>query len=180
MKQAFGNSNKELYADLTLQGIEAISKVYTVNPKLDKSKTRIQINDNGEIETIDDWMLETDGTSLKNIDAVRKAIEREMNHVISFDGSYINYRHLALLYDIMTTKRHLMAITRHGINRQDVGPTMRCSFEESVDVLMEAAAHAEFDSLKGVSENILLGQLTKIATVSFDLLLDVEKCSSTK
>ena len=26
---------------------------------------------------------------------------------------------------LMTTKGHLMAITRHGINRQDVGPIMR-------------------------------------------------------
>ena len=101
-----------------------------------------------------------------------------MNHVISFDGSYVNYRHLALLCDVMTTKGHLMAITRHGINRQDVGPIMRCSFEETVDVLMEAAAHAESDPLKGVSENILLGQLAKMGTGSFDLLLDVENCSS--
>jgi DNA-directed RNA polymerase II subunit RPB1 len=55
---------------------------------------------------------------------------------------------------------------------------MRCSFEKTVDVLMEAAAHAESDPLKGVSKNILLGQLAKIGTGSFDLLLDVEKCSS--
>jgi len=52
--------------------------------------------------------------------------------VISFDGSYVNYRHLALLCDIMTCRGHLMAITRHGINRQDVGALMRCSFEETV------------------------------------------------
>lgn len=38
------------------------------------------------------------------IEAVRKAIEREMNNVISFDGSYVNYRHLALLCDVMTAK----------------------------------------------------------------------------
>jgi DNA-directed RNA polymerase II subunit RPB1 len=192
-----------MLSDLTLQGIEAIAKVYMVNPKLDDSKKRIHINENGEIEKIADWRLETDGTALKKvlatkdvdsrrsftndvveifdvlgIEAVRKAIEREMNHVISFDGSYVNYRHLALLCDVMTTKGHLMAITRHGINRQDVGPIMRCSFEETVDVLMEAAAHAETDPLKGVSENILLGQLAKIGTGSFDLLLDVEKCAS--
>ena len=66
------------------------------------------------------------------IEAVRKAIEREMYHVISFDGSYVNYRHLALLCDIMTAKGHLMAITRHGINRQDTGALARCSFEETV------------------------------------------------
>ena len=191
-----------MLSDLTLQGIEQIHKVYMVNAKGDESKKRIFINDNGEIEKIADWMLETDGTALKKvlstkdvharrtfsndvveifdvlgIEAVRKAIEREMNHVISFDGSYVNYRHLALLCDMMTNKGHLMAITRHGINRQDVGPIMRCSFEETVDVLMEAAVHTEHDPLKGVSENLLLGQLAKIGTGAFDLLLDVQKCS---
>jgi hypothetical protein len=45
---------------------------------------------------------------------------------------------------------HLLAITRHGINRQDTGALMRCSFEETVDILMEAAVHAECDMLKGV------------------------------
>lgn len=70
------------------------------------------------------------------IEAVRKAIEREMNNVISFDGSYVNYRHLALLCDVMTAKGHLMAITRHGINRQETGALARCSFEETVSRLV--------------------------------------------
>ena len=66
------------------------------------------------------------------IEAVRKGIENEMFNVISFDGSYVNYRHLALLCDVMTAKGHLMAITRHGINRQETGALARCSFEETV------------------------------------------------
>ncbi len=107
---------------------------------------------------------------------MRKSIEKEMFHVISFDGSYVNHRHLALLCDIMTQRGHLMAITRHGINRQDVGALMRCSFEETVDVLMEAAAHCEVDYVRGVSENIMLGQLAPLGTGSFDLILDPEKC----
>jgi DNA-directed RNA polymerase II subunit RPB1 len=69
-----------------------------------------------------------------------------------------------------------MAITRHGINRQEVGALMRCSFEETVDILMEAAVHAEQDPVKGVSENIMLGQLAKAGTGCFDLVLDSEKC----
>lgn len=129
-----------------------------------------------------------------------------MYHVISFDGSYVNYRHLALLCDTMTCRGHLMAITRHGINRQDTGPLMKCSFEETVrliekhklseettlsfylqyfqllhfllqvDVLMEASSHGESDPMKGVSENIMLGQLAPAGTGCFDLLLDAEKC----
>ncbi|VDN25652.1 unnamed protein product [Cylicostephanus goldi] len=101
------------------------------------------------------------------IEAVRKAIEREMNNVISFDGSYVNYRHLALLCDVMTAKGHLMAITRHGINRQEVGALMRCSFEETVDILMEAAVHAEVDPV--FPRTSCLGNLQKQEPVRLTL-----------
>ncbi|XP_038050606.1 DNA-directed RNA polymerase II subunit RPB1-like isoform X1 [Patiria miniata] len=189
-----------ILTDMTLQGIEQISKVYMHLPQQDNKK-RIIITEEGEFKAIQEWLLETDGTCMMKvlsdpevdpvrtfsndiceifqvlgIEAVRKSVEREMNHVISFDGSYVNYRHLALLCDVMTAKGHLMAITRHGINRQDVGALMRCSFEETVDILMDAAAHAEVDHLKGVSENIMLGKLAGVGTGSFALLLDAEKC----
>uniref|UniRef100_A0A3B4B8G5 DNA-directed RNA polymerase subunit n=1 Tax=Periophthalmus magnuspinnatus TaxID=409849 RepID=A0A3B4B8G5_9GOBI len=161
------------------------------------NKKKIIITEDGEFKALQEWILETDGVSLMRvlsekdvdpvrttsndiveiftvlgIEAVRKALERELYHVISFDGSYVNYRHLALLCDTMTCRGHLMAITRHGINRQDTGPLMKCSFEETVDVLMEASSHGEVDPMKGVSENIMLGQLAPAGTGCFDLLLD--------
>ncbi|KMR03013.1 dna-directed rna polymerase ii subunit rpb1 [Lasius niger] len=184
------------------QGIEAIGKVYMHLPQTD-SKKRIVITDTGEFKAIAEWLLETDGTSLMKvlserdvdpvrtfsndiceifqvlgIEAVRKSVEKEMNAVLQFYGLYVNYRHLALLCDVMTAKGHLMAITRHGINRQDTGALMRCSFEETVDVLLDAASHAEVDPMRGVSENIIMGQLPRIGTGCFDLLLDAEKCKS--
>uniref|UniRef100_A0A2K6P1H0 DNA-directed RNA polymerase subunit n=1 Tax=Rhinopithecus roxellana TaxID=61622 RepID=A0A2K6P1H0_RHIRO len=189
-----------MLTDMTLQGIEQISKVYMHLPQTDNKK-KIIITEDGEFKALQEWILETDGVSLMRvlsekdvdpvrttsndiveiftvlgIEAVRKALERELYHVISFDGSYVNYRHLALLCDTMTCRGHLMAITRHGVNRQDTGPLMKCSFEETVDVLMEAAAHGESDPMKGVSENIMLGQLAPAGTGCFDLLLDAEKC----
>lgn len=189
-----------MLSDMTLQGIEAIGKVYMHLPQTD-SKKRIVITETGEFKAIGEWLLETDGTSMMKvlserdvdpirtssndiceifqvlgIEAVRKSVEKEMNAVLQFYGLYVNYRHLALLCDVMTAKGHLMAITRHGINRQDTGALMRCSFEETVDVLMDAAAHAETDPMRGVSENIIMGQLPKMGTGCFDLLLDAEKC----
>ncbi|XP_014262669.1 DNA-directed RNA polymerase II subunit RPB1 [Cimex lectularius] len=189
-----------MLSDMTLQGIEAISKVYMHLPQTD-SKKRIIVTESGEFKAIADWLLETDGTSLMKvlserdvdpvrtfsndiceifsvlgIEAVRKSVEKEMNAVLQFYGLYVNYRHLALLCDVMTAKGHLMAITRHGINRQDTGALMRCSFEETVDVLMDAASHAEVDPMRGVSENIIMGQLPRMGTGCFDLLLDAEKC----
>ena len=189
-----------MLSDITLQGIESIIKVYMHLPTTDNKK-RVIITETGEYKAVAEWLLETDGTSLMRvlserdvdpirtysndiceifqvlgIEAVRKAVEKELNHVISFDGSYVNYRHLALLCDVMTAKGHLMAITRHGINRQDVGALMRCSFEETVDVLIDASAHAEVDYLKGVSENIMIGQLAKMGSGAFSMLLDPDKC----
>ncbi|XP_033231240.1 DNA-directed RNA polymerase II subunit RPB1 [Belonocnema kinseyi] len=189
-----------MLSDMTLQGIEAIGKVYMHLPQTD-SKKRIIITETGEFKAIAEWLLETDGTSLMKvlserdvdpvrtfsndiceifqvlgIEAVRKSVEKEMNSVLQFYGLYVNYRHLALLCDVMTAKGHLMAITRHGINRQDTGALMRCSFEETVDVLLDAASHAENDPMRGVSENIIMGQLPRIGTGCFDLLLDAEKC----
>lgn len=117
-----------MLSDIALLGIEAISKVYMHLPITDDKK-RIIITENGEFKSVAEWILETDGTSLMRvlserdvdpvrtssndicevfqvlgIEAVRKAVEKEMNHVISFDGSYVNYRHLALLCDVMTVR----------------------------------------------------------------------------
>ncbi|WVZ87672.1 LOW QUALITY PROTEIN: hypothetical protein U9M48_034276 [Paspalum notatum var. saurae] len=84
--------------------------------------------------------------------------------LISFNGSYVNYRHLTILCDTMTNRGHLMALARHGVDRNDTGPLMRCSFEGTADILLDAAAYAESDHLKGVTENIMLGQLAPIST----------------
>lgn len=39
---------------------------------------------------------------------------------------------------------------------------MRCSFEESVEILVDAATFSELDTLNGISENIMLGQLRAV------------------
>jgi DNA-directed RNA polymerase II subunit RPB1 len=99
---------------------------------------------------------------------------RELRGVIEFDGSYVNYRHLALLCDLMTHRGSLMAITRHGINRADTGALMRCSFEETVEILMEAAAVGEKDDCHGVAENVMFGQMAPMGTGSFEVALDID------
>ena len=55
-----------ILSDMTLQGIEQISKVYMHLPK-EESKKRIVINKEGEFSSIQDWLLETDGTALMKV-----------------------------------------------------------------------------------------------------------------
>ncbi|CAF1192209.1 unnamed protein product [Adineta ricciae] len=186
-------------------GFSSISKVNLVETKKflsNTSKQRYTISDKGCIETIDEYCVVTDGTALQKvlgtkyidhrrtftndlveifevlgIEAARSATQYELKQVMSFDGAYVNARHISLLCDIMTTRGQLMSATRHGINRQGCSPIMRSTFEETVSILLQAAAHAELDPLKGVSENIMLGQLAKIGTGAFDVLVDVRKCN---
>lgn len=55
-----------MLSDMTLQGIEAIGKVYMHLPQTD-SKKRIVITETGEFKAIAEWLLETDGTSLMKV-----------------------------------------------------------------------------------------------------------------
>lgn len=55
---------------------------------------------------------------------------------------------------------------------------MRCSFEETVDILLDAAVYAETDYLRGVSENIMLGQLAPIGTGDSALYINEEMLES--
>ncbi|KAG0260993.1 DNA-directed RNA polymerase II subunit rpb1 [Actinomortierella ambigua] len=187
-----------LLTSISLRGIKNISRVYMV-----ENKDKTYIKSDGTFGKHKEWYLETSGSNLKTvmceldvdasrtysnncgevmtvlgIEAARQALLKELRGVIEFDGSYVNYRHLALLCDVMTHRGHLMAITRHGINRAETGALMRCSFEETVEILMEAAAVGELDDCRGVAENIMLGQLAPLGTGEFDLLLD-EKMLST-
>ncbi|KAF9941472.1 DNA-directed RNA polymerase II subunit rpb1 [Modicella reniformis] len=186
-----------LLSSISLRGIKNIARVYMVEKK------KIYIKNDGTFGSQMEWYLETSGSNMKavmceedvdatrtysnncgevmsvlGIEAARQSLLKELRGVIEFDGSYVNYRHLSLLCDVMTQRGHLMAITRHGINRAETGALMRCSFEETVEILMEAAAVGELDDCRGVAENIMLGQLAPLGTGEFDLLLD-EKMLST-
>ena len=107
------------------------------------------------------------------VEAARTLLLAELRKVIEFDGTYVNMRHFLTLVDTMTYKGDIMAITRHGINKSNTGPLMKCSFEETVDVLTEAAIFSETDSLKGVTENIIVGKMSKVGTGNMDLLMDL-------
>ncbi|KAL1667203.1 hypothetical protein EV715DRAFT_255403 [Schizophyllum commune] len=177
---------------IVLRGVKGIDRVFL------SEKDKTHINDDGTVGQEKEWVLETNGTNLKavmcvdgvdytrtssnncvevfntlGIEAGRQSVLKELKSCIEFDGSYVNYRHIALLCDLMTQRGTLMAITRHGINRSDTGALMRCSFEETVEILMEAAAVGEKDDCHGVAENVMFGQMAPMGTGAFDVALDI-------
>jgi DNA-directed RNA polymerase II subunit RPB1 len=145
-----------------------------------------------------EWILDTDGTNLQdilgnpNVDAVRthsndiweiyhtlgieaarNALYNEILEVVGEDS--LSYRHVSLLLDTMTNRGTLMSVDRHGINRGDVGPLAKCSFEETTDMLIKASVFSEYDKINGVSANIMLGQLPPCGTGDCDIMLDEER-----
>jgi DNA-directed RNA polymerase II subunit RPB1 len=146
------------------------------------------------------WIINTDGSNLEDIlihpaidayktysndinevyeilgiEAARQVLFDEIYDVFQFASSYVNYRHISLLVDIMTNRGYLMSVDRHGINKSDRGPLAKCSFEETPDIIARAAIFGELDKLKSVSSNIMLGQEVPIGTGSIDILFDEEK-----
>ena len=91
------------------------------------------------------------------VEAARQALLNEIRNGLGFYGIYVNSRHLSTLCDVMVQNGRLTSITRHGINRLDSGPLRKSSFEETVEILLEASIHSEKDNLLGVTENIMLG-----------------------
>ena len=60
-----------MLSDMTLQGLEAIGKVYMHLPQTDDKK-RIVITETGEFKSIAEWLLETDGTALMKVCTLNK------------------------------------------------------------------------------------------------------------
>ena len=105
----------------------------------------------------------------------RQSIFNELSEAMDHAGVYINYHHISMLCDRMTATQKMVSIFRHGINNDDIGPIAKASFEETPEMFLRAARHAELDVMTGVSSNIMCGQEGYFGTGSFQVMLDVNK-----
>ena len=190
------NFQDQLLKNIVIRGIKKINKVIL---------RRINGQDNvveksGAYKKQDIWVLDTVGTNMMDvlaldyidakrtfsndiieiyeifgIEAARQTIYNELAEVIEFDGTYINYHHLCLLCDRMTFTNKMISIFRHGINNDNIGPIAKASFEETPEMFLKAARHAELDIMRGVSANVMVGQEGLYGTSAFQVILDMEE-----
>ena len=80
-----------------------------------------------------------------------------------------------MLCDRICATQKMVSIFRHGINNDDIGPIAKASFEETPEMFLKAAKHAELDLMTGVSANVMCGQEGYFGTGSFQVLLDHEE-----
>jgi DNA-directed RNA polymerase II subunit RPB1 len=188
------NFQDQLLQNVVLRGIKGINKVI-----LRKIKDNV-VEKNGLYKREDIWVLDTIGTNLLEIlgidyidntrtfsndiveiynvlgiEAARQSIYNELVDVIEFDGAYVNYHNYSVLVDRMTFTNKMISIFRHGINNDNIGPIAKASFEETPEMFLKAARHAELDTLKGISANVMCGQEGFFGTSAFQVVLDIDE-----
>ena len=188
------NFQDNMLDNIVLRGIKNIDKVV-----LRKDPNVVKYSD-GKYNRTDIWVLDTVGSNLLEIlgldyidvtktytnsiiemynvfgiEVARQSIYTELTEVIEADGTYINEHHLTMLCDRMTYSHHPISIFRHGINNDDIGPIAKASFEETPEMFLKAARHAEVDIMRGVSANVMCGQEGYYGTSAFQVYLDLDQ-----
>lgn len=184
----------QLLQNIVLRGIKGINKVI-----MRKIKDNV-VETSGVFKKQDIWVLDTVGTNMMSvlaldyidtnrtisndivevfnvlgIEAARQTIYNELVEVIEFDGTYINSHNFSLLCDRMTFTSKMISIFRHGINNDNIGPIAKASFEETPEMFLKAARHAELDTMRGISANVMCGQEGFYGTSAFQVVLNIDE-----
>jgi DNA-directed RNA polymerase II subunit RPB1 len=184
---------EEKLLDTILTGIDGIGRVF---PR-EKMNELVYDQSIAGYKSVKQWVLDSEGSNLldlmsfKNIDftktfsndihevqdvfgieAARLALYEELMEVFNSGGTSLSYRHPCLLVDAMTYHGYLIAIARFGMSKLENGVLAKSSFEMTTKILFDAAISGEFDSMKGVSANIMFGQKPPCGTGLVDILID--------
>ena len=73
-----------------------------------------------------------------------------------------------LVADVMTNEGDIRAIGRHGISGKKSGRPDPAAFEITAAHLLKAAITGEVDELKGVAENIIVGDTLELVDLAGD------------
>ncbi len=188
------NFQDTLLNNIVLRGVKNINKVI-----LRKIKDNL-VEKSGAYIKKDIWVLDTIGTNMMDVlgldyidpnrtysndiieifhmlgmEAARSALYNELAEVLEFDGAYVNAHHMGVLCDRMTFTYKMISIFRHGINNDDIGPIAKASFEETPEMFLRAARHAELDTMRGISSNVMCGQEGFYGTAAFQVVLDINE-----
>ncbi len=105
------------------------------------------------------------------IEATRNAIIQEAMSVLNEQGMDVDVRHIILVADMMTADGAIRQIGRHGISGSKNSALARAAFEVTIKHLLGAGIAGTKDPLRGITENVILGQLIPLGTGAIALLM---------
>lgn len=106
------------------------------------------------------------------ITAAAHTLFYELRECLAGAGTRVDERLLQILVSHMCHGGFVMPITRHGLNRlARHGVITKAMFEETIEMVFEAAVYGSFDELKGVSENIFIGRKARMGTAIGETLV---------
>ncbi len=182
-------SYKKLYQltesvkSLTLRGIKGISRAI-VRKSQDNREWVIytqgsNLKDVLDIEEVDGARTRTNNiieiADVLGIEAARNAIMEEAINTLQQQGLNVDMRHIMLVADIMTYNGSVEAIGRHGIAGEKESVLARAAFEITAKHLLTAGVLGEEDKLRGVAENIIVGQPVTLGTGAVTLIYKPKK-----
>jgi DNA-directed RNA polymerase subunit A" len=137
-----------------------------------------------EVEGVDAHRVYTNNLreifQVLGIEATRNAIIQEAMSVLNEQGMDVDIRHIILVADMMTADGTIRQIGRHGISGSKNSALARAAFEVTVSHLLGAGITGTKDPLRGITENVILGQLIPLGTGAIDLLMNPQSITPPK
>ncbi len=104
------------------------------------------------------------------IEAARSALIHEATETLKEQGLNVDVRHIMLVADIMTVDGDVKPIGRHGISGEKASVLARAAFEVTVSHLLDSGMSGDVDELRGVTENVIVGQPIRLGTGNVKLI----------
>ena len=96
------------------------------------------------------------------IEAARAYIIREFIKTLS--GSYINPKHIILIYDVLTNLGEITPMTLSGLNRRSVGTLSAAATANAISMIAQGSIQGQRDTATTVSASICLGIPARLGT----------------
>lgn len=109
------------------------------------------------------------------IEAARTALVKEITNTLEEQGLEVDVRHIMLVADLMTSKGYLQQIGRHGIAGTKTSVLARAAFEITVPTIARASLEGQTETLRGVTENVIVGATVPVGTGMVDLYMKVKE-----
>ncbi|MCX6768004.1 MAG: DNA-directed RNA polymerase subunit A' [Candidatus Micrarchaeota archaeon] len=166
--------------EMTLKGIKGIARAIIVemNGELTLATEGSNLEEVFKIPAVDAVRTSTNDiveiSKVLGIEAARNSIITEIVKVLDAQDLKVDLRHIMLIADAMTLKGEVKSIGRHGLAGEKASVLARAAFEETAKHLLKACVYGESDPLKGVTENIIIGQTIPCGTGTVNLEMDVD------